>query len=598
MHTKSGTSDRARSGSDTLTPSDDHERLGRLFSAYQEPMELRRNSQIFEALRNLQPGDFPAVAERARRLDVLKRGALLGPLVTRWFKVDFAGAQAWMLANPKVFNVEPWAKADPEAALETALANPKDRRSAELVRQCLREIYGDDLLAQLARIKSLPAGNLRDQAFEAALTSWSARIPPRHLLRWGKLNLCARGKGHACRSWRPGQKKTRQERSHSVGALVPDLGAGVLGNELVTRLAEKIGGKDREQVLAWLSILPAEFRTAPAIAITRQWAEKEPLAALEWCMANGVDPARDHRSGFNSWQAGVLGEAMAAEPAKTVEWLEALPAGANRDRLLERALRDGLWRAPHEQLFGGADPLALRIFRQLEPDGQISKATELGRKGATTGELTDLDAWARNFSPGRARANAVAGAMEGACKRDASVAETLLVSTTTSADRDAALRGLAQALHEAAPVAAASRALSITNSNTRRETLEKVIGSWLNRDRETASSWLRGSSEIPAAWKQEWLASLESVSPGALRLTILCSRSSPKRGDQMAHFVLHVPCGLERLRNFRSDDLAKAATQAVNGHSHCAVAQAELNGSDRLGVRGCVGVSHGFKAVK
>jgi hypothetical protein len=104
-----------------------------------------------------------------------------------------------------------------------------------------------------------------------------------------------------------------------LDALVPDLKAGVLGNELVTRLAQKIGGKDREQVLAWLATLPPQFRTAPAIAIARQWAGKEPVAALEWCMANGVDPARGHRDGFNSWGAGVLGEAMAADPAKTVE---------------------------------------------------------------------------------------------------------------------------------------------------------------------------------------------------------------------------------------------------------------------------------------
>jgi hypothetical protein len=45
----------------------------------------------------------------------------------------------------------------------------------------------------------------------------------------------------------------------------------------------------------------------------------------------------------------------------------------------------------------------------------------------------------------------------------------------------------------------------IADSSTRRDALEKVIGAWLKRDRETASSWLRDSSEIPAAWKQEWL---------------------------------------------------------------------------------------------
>jgi hypothetical protein len=122
---QASSSDRTNSvGSAPVRP-DGSERLVRLFSAYQEPMELRRNSQIFEALRDLQPADFQAVAERAHRLEVSKRGELLDPLLKQWFKVDSAGAQAWLLANPKAFYVDAWAEADPEAALKAALTAPK-----------------------------------------------------------------------------------------------------------------------------------------------------------------------------------------------------------------------------------------------------------------------------------------------------------------------------------------------------------------------------------------------------------------------------------------------------------------------------------------
>jgi hypothetical protein len=41
----------------------------------------------------------------------------------------------------------------------------------------------------------------------------------------------------------------------------------------------------------------------------------------------------------------------------------------------------------------------------------------------------------------------------------------------------------------------------------------------------------------------------------------------------MAHFVVQLGGCVERLGDFPADDLAESPTQAVNGHSHCAVAQ-------------------------
>lgn len=57
--------------------------------------------------------------------------------------------------------------------------------------------------------------------------------------------------------------------------------------------------------------------------------------------------------------------------------------------------------------------------------------------------------------------------------------EALLAGTRPGADRDAALRGLAEAMSHAAPADAASRALGIGDSSARRDTLEAVIVPWL-----------------------------------------------------------------------------------------------------------------------
>jgi hypothetical protein len=196
---------------------------------------------------------------------------------------------------------------------------------------------------------------------------------------------------------------------------------------------------------------------------------------------------------------------MAAEPAKTLEWVDALPAGPERQRLLEQALRDGVLRTPYEKLFSGEPPLALRLFRQLDAEGQFARAASLGEKRGNERDFTDLSVWSQNFPHGEVRSEAVAGAMSAVVKRDAASADALLASARTTADRDAALRGLAQGLNDTAPAAAATRALSIADAGTRREAIGIVMKSWLNRDRASATEWLAKADQIPGSWKQTWL---------------------------------------------------------------------------------------------
>ena len=120
------------------------------------------------------------------------------------------------------------------------------------------------------------------------------------------------------------------------------------------------------------------------------------------------------------------------------------------------------------------------------------------------GDVTDLRPWAQRFVPGPARANAVAGAMSAAYRRDATSVQTLLASTPTPADHDAALRGLAETMSDSAPADAATRALSIGDLAVRRETLGDIFTDWQRRDATAAGAWLQNAANVPAAWKQAW----------------------------------------------------------------------------------------------
>jgi hypothetical protein len=494
-----------RAKSDLSVWADDDARIGRVFSALQEPVFVRKRFELFEAMRGLTASDLPALVKRLESLPYNIRTELQPALLERWFELDFDAAQDWSRAHPREFSVaKHWAQTNPDAAIQEALAKPDDHRPSSLFAHALERLAGGDHRAKVGKLRALPKGKLRDSVLQGVLADWATTDPAGAFAALAEISP---GPAHDAAR----RAVMTEWASHDpaaalaqLDALLPTLQAGVLGNELVTEIAARVGDKDPRLVLDWLSQIPVEFRMAPAIATARVWAAKEPALALEWCLENGVDVVRGKRMGLNMWQAGVLGEAMTAQPAATIAWLEARPAGPDRDRLLERALADSLWQVPKEQLFGEGSAFALRLFNQLAEESQVRVATALGETRARQGDLTDLNVWAQHFAPGPARANAVAGAISAAYERDATCVEALLANVTAPADRDAALRGLAGMMSDLAPADAAARALAINDPALRRETLGTIITAWRKRDPGLASNWLRDNPAIPDAWKQAW----------------------------------------------------------------------------------------------
>ena len=113
-----------------LAFSSDDARITRLFSALREPIALKKRAELFEALQDLSAQDLPGLVKHAEGLSFMLRREVLPILVERWFAVDFDAAQNWMRAHPREYSaVKAWAQANPEAAIQEALANPKGSRS-------------------------------------------------------------------------------------------------------------------------------------------------------------------------------------------------------------------------------------------------------------------------------------------------------------------------------------------------------------------------------------------------------------------------------------------------------------------------------------
>lgn len=480
-------------------------RIARFFTALNEPVTLKQRAELFEALRSCTAKDMPNLMARVQALPYTTRWDLTPMVIEHWFDLDLAAARDWVRAGSHKWGVTAWAKADPQSAIREAALAPNADYADDLLTGAIPRLAPGNPVTQAAALAEIPAGVLRNRVLRSLIYSWALNDPA---FAYASLEQLPPGwereeaRTEILRKW---AERDPNAALAQMDALLPSLKAGVLGNELTTKIAEQIGEKDSKLALDWISKLPVEFRIAPAIGVARIWAAKEPEAALNWCMENGVDVARGHRDGFQGWGTGVLGEAMAAHPEATISWLQTLPAGMERDRLLEKGLDDALWVAPKDVLFADENPLWVQLFQGLTEEGQIRLANNIGMERAKLGGLTDLGTWVQNFPSAAARTQAIIGAIAAAYMRDTTMIDPLLTSISSTSDRDAAINTVVGIMVIDAPASAAARALTISDEAHRCEALDFALKSWQKRDPIASRAWLGENSSIPASWKAKWL---------------------------------------------------------------------------------------------
>ena len=201
--------------------------------------------------------------KHAASLSKTASAELLPALAERWFELDPKAAQAWALSTPMESPIiEAWARADPESAYRVATASQAVWADS-LLFSALDAVHGKDVAAKIAKAQPLPTGQLRNNVFRGLLYELADQDPA---AAYSALDQLPAG---------PWRENTREEVVNqwaykdpagalaALSELLPTLKAGVLGNPLITYIAQRAAEKDPQLALEWLAVFPMSF--APSL---------------------------------------------------------------------------------------------------------------------------------------------------------------------------------------------------------------------------------------------------------------------------------------------------------------------------------------------
>jgi hypothetical protein len=112
---------------------------------------------------------------------------------------------------------------------------------------------------------------------------------------------------------------------------------GLNDSALLSKLLAGSAAKNPMQVLGYLQQLDASQFGRCAPQIVESWARSDPAAALAWALANGVRISMQSGA-FSGDSVKPLAEAFQIKPQETMAWLNSLPPGTERDRMMELAI--------------------------------------------------------------------------------------------------------------------------------------------------------------------------------------------------------------------------------------------------------------------
>jgi hypothetical protein len=485
-------------------------RLSRLLTAVKERSQLKRRHEFYEAVRDVTAAEIVELIARAEKLPAMYRRPLLAALVERWLELDPVGARGWITSHPPDREIlMAWARVDPARALEEAFSGKNPRAwQPDILKIAIEALAGPNPADQVARVSQLPPGSLRDKMLSERIAEWAGKDPDAAFrfangLPPGKLRDDSRTQ--AVLKW---AAKDPAEAVARVKQIIPELTAGIVGSALLTQMADVIAQKDPQAAVQFARDLPPEFRNNPVIAAGREWAKTDPIAALEWARELGVDVTRGLRTGVGGWSGAVLKEAMLNHPDTTVGWVEAFPAGAERDRLMERALHERLDNVTSGQLFNDKNEPIMRLFNHLPLESQQRAADAIGQTLAMRPGFSDLRTIMSEFEDETSQLRAMNGAFTGLCRTDEQKAQEVYAAYTANLPPgptyDTATSAFAMGKRGADPVAAFEQAIIIRDPVILRTTMDSIMSDWMFTDVKSAQKWLADSKNLPADWVKKW----------------------------------------------------------------------------------------------
>jgi|GEM_PF-2782926 len=484
------------------------ELLTTLMGAVAEQEPLLRAHRIYELIGRLTSQELGDLFAHAIQQDQFsQRDTLLSAVLARWAAIDPAAAEAatapyrekarqkkafaWWGTEDAVNRA--WAEAMPEKTLQEVFA-AKDGPWARMTAwNALGTLAAGDAAAQLDLLMQFPASPLRANLCENALRTLADTDAAAAEARLGLLPDWQRSK---MQNWILSKLAERDPAAALARftELAPDLTAGATNSQMISSVLRTAAKKDAASALAVIDRLPPELQASGMNAALAGWAEREPIAALQWAEANGVNIANSRATTFFNglFESGtnpLITIAMETDHTKTIEWLRHQPPSVDRDMMI----RDGLWRAT------GAEKMEL--FEQLSPSAQTEAAVTVTWK-LYSENPEKAEAWTKTLAPGPARGESIRALVSNQASNTPEQTETYLEAWSPGPDRDAALAGVAGALTDNDPQRALTFARQIVGSNARENSVEDIAQRWLYRDNRTARAWITTTPDLSAEQKR------------------------------------------------------------------------------------------------
>ena len=431
-----------------------------------------------------------------------------------WLKRDAKAADSW--AQPRLaafaqegplgMNLEgssraqmiaAWAEANPGAALEFARSHAHTGAANLLLKKVLAARWDRPVQERLALLLDFPASHARDVALVDFHRSWASRNPAEACASVQSLPsgpLREKATSEVLLNWadKDAPKAFAQYRA-----------LGLSDSVLLSKLLAKRAAKNPADAIEWLQQLDAAQIARGAPRIVKAWVERDASAALAWALENGVrlsmtsQPFFEVRhdgfqrsSSMGSEDIAPLATALTKQPEATLKWLQNLPTGAERDRLLEIAVTGA---KAHEQ--------AVTLFSMLAAEAQTRAATRVA--GRFYNDARRGCEWAASLPVGPARVRA----WEGIGKLLGADAEP-----QAGPDRDAYLIGsLRRPDFVQAPGEKLAIVYRIDDPVRRHDAFDEVMERYSrfeNSAKETRSEL--ETAPVPEEWKKKWRALMDT----------------------------------------------------------------------------------------
>ena len=510
------------SSRDFAAPSSDksEEALSSVLGALLDRGNFRELARLGTLLDALDSKQMRALLERIERLTPPEYEVFLPRLLAYWTKRDPQAATEWMqprlagyakdngfaagFANFDTDLMQAWAKNAPELAVEYARGHFGTRLAGNILVTAIFAWPDKDYAHRFELLRSFPAGEERKKVIVSLCFTWGQMDREAALASAGSLPPGEERDGAL------GQILARSAWKDPAAAFATVEKFGLRVPPLLASLTKATARSDPAATARWVETQDAGMIVELGGVVARFWAERDPAKAFAWAIEHGVSiaspPLRNASKARGDMFAGDVAEigsdsplsvALKEKPEETFAWLRALPAGAERDRNLELAIL--------------ASPDEKRV-RTL--------VTELSPEAAARGAARVAETLAlRDFAPAQQWAESLSGPAREAAWAAIGRIRIEPRPLPLGPDRDAMLRGSAEAQATGTPLKAIERALEIGDPALRRRTFDDVL--WqVNRgdialtggvslvgtpdsEKRAVQQWLI-DAKIPDEWKKPW----------------------------------------------------------------------------------------------